>query len=749
MMQLVAFSVVLLSLCLGSSRSSSEVFEYGKRYKGANVIRFIKPGDDISEVCEGESFMLQCPADHFIHVDQESDIRFGRNGDWESETQCGVGQDVAHCRTILAGKQILGKCEGNEICGNHLHGYLSGQDPCPAKSQNKHRPRKYLTVRYSCIPANKYKIVQTEKKSQESTSTSTTTSTSSISSTLPTTTTTEMSTQAPEVEKLETELFEKLDSLDVINENVTDYVNEFFEQAINNVPSLSNSSAPQTSIMNITERISKKLMSLLDQQDDINSLEFETSQMTLKLTKKKFQEDSSGKSATKWESRDKSISLPDQKELVSGDSRDGSLEIMMAAYDIQMNSASDIISVSVQEHVNLSKPVTFLLPNHGDRNVSCAFWSFSEDLWSMDGCVTLCHNDTHTKCSCDHLTNFALIFNVHSEFIAEDGVHANQLKYITYVGFTISIFCMILTILMFTFITGHTTDRDVIHVNLCICLLTAEVVFMFGIDQTSNTSLCSVIAILLHYFFLSSFGWMFLEGYQIYELLVKVFESSKTSRRKLYIFGYCSPLCIVLISVIFDLVHVYQNNDVEDMCFDPVKMSSYGTSSYCWLAVDNNFILSFIIPAVVVILSNIGMLVFAVHSMTVHKLQSDKNKTHNQEILVSYMKGVGVLMCLLGSTWIFGLLLLAFNNLFIAYAFTTLNSLQGVGIFVFQCLLNPHTKVNMRRIFQRLKANLCENDVRNGRGKYQRTNTYEISDFSSYTTSIVKDENQKISLNPN
>ena len=69
--------------------------------------------------------MLQCPADHFIHIDQDSDIRFGRNGDWEAETQCGVGQDVDHCRTISAGKQILGKCEGNEICGNHLHGYFS------------------------------------------------------------------------------------------------------------------------------------------------------------------------------------------------------------------------------------------------------------------------------------------------------------------------------------------------------------------------------------------------------------------------------------------------------------------------------------------------------------------------------------------------------------------------------------------------------------------------------------------------
>merc|ERR1719189_2469546 len=102
-----------------------------------------------------------------------------------------------------------------------------------------------------------------------------------------------------------------------------------------------------------------------------------------------------------------------------------------------MNSASDVISVSTStsKTVNLSKPVTFLLQNHGDRNVSCAFWSFNDSSWSRDGCVTLCHNDTHTKCSCDHLTNFALIFNVHEEFVGDLGVHGLRLQLITYLGF--------------------------------------------------------------------------------------------------------------------------------------------------------------------------------------------------------------------------------------------------------------------------------------------------------------------------
>ena len=136
-------------------------------------------------------------------------------------------------------------------------------------------------------------------------------------------------------------------------------------------------------------------------------------------------------------------------------------------------------------------------------------------------------------------------------------MHATQLKYITYVGFTISIFCMILTIIVFiSQRRSHTNDRDVIHVNLCISLLTAEVIFMFGINETSNPTLCSLIAALLHYFFLASFAWMFLEGYQIYVMLVKVFESSKSLKTRYFFLGYIIPALIVLMSFTIDYFNI-------------------------------------------------------------------------------------------------------------------------------------------------------------------------------------------------
>jgi len=50
--------------------------------------------------------------------------------------------------------------------------------------------------------------------------------------------------------------------------------------------------------------------------------------------------------------------------------------------------------------------------------------------------------------------------------------------------------------------------------------------------------LCVVVAGFLHYFFLVSFSWMFLEGVQLYILLVKVFDARPLRLRWYYVSGY-------------------------------------------------------------------------------------------------------------------------------------------------------------------------------------------------------------------
>ena len=163
-----------------------------------------------------------------------------------------------------------------------------------------------------------------------------------------------------------------------------------------------------------------------------------------------------------------------------------------------------------------------------------------------------------------------------------------------------------------------------------------------------------------------------------------------------FIFGYFVPFFIVVSSILIDQFCMDRRISAdESVCYEYTVVSSYGTKDFCWLRVDNRFVLSFIVPAVVVIFSNFGFLTFAIYTMFFHKIKT--TNANNQNIILSYMKGVGVLMCLLGSTWIFGLLYLVINSLVLAYIFTVLNCLQGVGIFIFQCLLNPSVHSESKR----------------------------------------------------
>ena len=59
---------------------------------------------------------------------------------------------------------------------------------------------------------------------------------------------------------------------------------------------------------------------------------------------------------------------------------------------------------------------------------------------------------------------------------------------------------------------------------------------------------CSVIAGLLHYFFLAAFAWMCIEGIHLYLIVVGVIYNKGFLHRNFYIFGYGSPAVVVAIS---------------------------------------------------------------------------------------------------------------------------------------------------------------------------------------------------------
>uniref|UniRef100_A0AAR2IVT7 Adhesion G protein-coupled receptor L1a n=1 Tax=Pygocentrus nattereri TaxID=42514 RepID=A0AAR2IVT7_PYGNA len=346
---------------------------------------------------------------------------------------------------------------------------------------------------------------------------------------------------------------------------------------------------------------------------------------------------------------------------------------------------SHVISASMNKEssrVFLTEPVIFTLrhlqlENHFSPN--CSFWNYSERLmtgqWSSQGCRLIDTNNTHTTCSCSHLTNFALLMN-HQQPAYPGGVQGLILFVITWVGMVISLVCLALCISTFCCLRSLQSDRTTIHKNLCLSLFISQLLFLIGMESKDYTVVCPVLAGFLHFFLLSAFCWLCVEAVQLYVLLVEVFESETSRRKYYYLSAYGFPLLVVAISAAIDY-------------------RSYGGSPRaCWLSVDNYFIWMFIGPVSLVILLNLAVLVITVHRMIRHStvLKPDSSRFDNINSVT--------LLLLVTLTWIFGLLFINEYNVVMAYLFTSFNALHGLFIFIFHCALQKKVQKEYGKCFR-------------------------------------------------
>ncbi|XP_078355167.1 adhesion G protein-coupled receptor L4-like, partial [Oculina patagonica] len=282
---------------------------------------------------------------------------------------------------------------------------------------------------------------------------------------------------------------------------------------------------------------------------------------------------------------------------------------------------SRIMSLSVKPDGLVSKenPVIVTLKpfsrnSENENDFHCGFWNFSipgtpNGAWSTDGCSVLSINTSQVTCRCTHLTNFALLLQVTPDSNTQ-GIHKDVLKWMTYLGCSLSLAAEIVCLLVFFLLTKIKETKVKIHMNLVACLAVGHLVFLTGVENAAGRKmLCSIVAVTLHFFFLASFMWMLVEGIHLLSKVKTVFQPINKLGIA-YALAYGLPL--VIVGGTF-----------------AVKYNEYGTMKHCWLSLSSGTIWSFIVPVCGIILVNVIILAYVLYRLTNTKVftkQSDWKK---------------------------------------------------------------------------------------------------------------------------
>ena len=220
-------------------------------------------------------------------------------------------------------------------------------------------------------------------------------------------------------------------------------------------------------------------------------------------------------------------------------------------------------------------------------------------------------------------------------------------------------------------IRGATLAKNMpgkILVCLSVSLCMAQLLFLFASLAEHVPILCKIVAICVHYLYLSSFTWMNVMSYDVHNTFTTLLKHSKdnTKRFKFYsMYAWMLPLVIVCSGFIID--------KMMSTSWRP----AYG-SNICWISNSNGLIAFFLLPVAALVFSNVLMYIRTSWVIFRGKRSSTKifNKRDKCEILI-YVK----LSIIMGLTWVFAYVALIFNEDVLWYMFIIFNGSQGLMIF--------------------------------------------------------------------
>ncbi|CAC5408850.1 unnamed protein product [Mytilus coruscus] len=318
----------------------------------------------------------------------------------------------------------------------------------------------------------------------------------------------------------------------------------------------------------------------------------------------------------------------------------------------------------------------------------CGHWNFSAlntvyGAWSSFGSRLVDAAESYTICEYNHTTNFAILTSPGKT----PSSHYFPLSVISAIGCGVSILFLALTILIHIVLWRYVrNDRTKTLMNLCVALVLSYVIFLAGIARTENKVVCSAIAVVLHYLFLTDFALMLAQGIMVVRMVVVIFHKGSIVNKLI-------PACWIVPAVIVGI------------SAGATRLKGYGNQQFCWLTLESNLIWAFIGPALLVILINLIIIIITI-------LTSILN------FHLTGLKSICVILPLFGVTWVLGAFSLNDDLVIFQYLFAICNSLQGLFICVFHCCLNEQVRLGYSHYQRRRHASRMASKLSTESTKY-------------------------------
>ncbi|XP_058144461.1 cadherin EGF LAG seven-pass G-type receptor 3 isoform X2 [Dasypus novemcinctus] len=286
-------------------------------------------------------------------------------------------------------------------------------------------------------------------------------------------------------------------------------------------------------------------------------------------------------------------------------------------------------------------------------------------LWTARDCELVHRNGSHARCRCSRTGTFGVLMDASPRERLEGDLEL--LAVFTHVVVAVSVAALLLTAAILLSLRSLKSNVRGIHANVAAALGVAELLFLLGIHRTHNQLLCTAVAILLHYFFLSTFAWLLVQGLHLYRMQVEPRNVDRGAMRFYHALGWGVPAVLLGLAV----------------GLDP---DGYGNPDFCWISVHDPLIWSFAGPVVLVVVMN-GTLFLLAARTSCSAGQREARKTSVLTLRSSFL-----LLLLVSASWLFGLLAVNHSILAFHYLHAGLCGLQGLVVLLLFCVLNADAR---------------------------------------------------------